>query len=410
MMASIDTEHLVVGGGIGGYQAAKRLLKLEPSSRVILVSDEPVPPYNLPYLSKEYLTGKKTEGEMFFAGLDHMSNNGAQLRLSDRVIGLEPTAHAAVCRSGLRINYKSAYLSPGARPLKLSVPGHDLPGVCYLRTIEDARELKRGAQSAQRAVVIGAGFVGIEVAASLRQLGLDVTIVEARERIWPRFGDVELASYVQRRCEIEGIRFRLDERVAQLRGTSHLEGVVCESGTCIDAQLACVGIGVEPNTDLAIGAGLRVSDGIVVDEFLRTSAKDVYAGGDAVSYLDPVTGQRRRSQHWGHAEYCGQIAAANMVGRATKYDFMSYMWSDVFDMHFEAAGNDWVSGRTIVRSEAASNSRISMYLRDDALAGFTGVNAAQADVSTLRKWIRSHRDLSGIADILGDASIALRSL
>jgi 3-phenylpropionate/trans-cinnamate dioxygenase ferredoxin reductase subunit len=402
-------KYLLVGAGVGSFNAAKRIIKADADACIAMVGKQRVPPYDLPPLSKEFLRGTKSEAQIIYESEDRLRQLGVDLRLSTRVLKLDAEQRIVTLDKGGPIQFEKAFLSPGAQPIPLSAVGAHLPGVHYLRTLDDAAGIIADASASRRAVIVGAGFIGLEVAASLVTMGLDVTVVEAMSRVWPRFADDALAVHVQQHCERNGVKFRLGEMVLEVRGDARAREVITASGAVLPADLICVGIGVRPNIKLAAEAGLRIDNGIWVDDRMRTSAAGIFAGGDAVNYPDPITGNRRRAEHWGHAEYCGQIAGMNMAGGDAKYEFISYVWSDIFDLHLEAAGERGDHDEVVVRGNMASGNFLVLYLKDGALLAYTGVNADPREFTALRRLIRSRQNLNAHLVELANPDINLRT-
>ncbi|NIJ09245.1 NADPH-dependent 2,4-dienoyl-CoA reductase/sulfur reductase-like enzyme [Sphingomonas vulcanisoli] len=405
----VDSDYLLIGGGVASYNAAKRIRRIDASARIVMVSDDSLPPYHLPPLSKEFLRGEQSEGDIVYPDLVAMGGP-IDIHLSTSVTDLDPAGHEAGLDNGLRISFRKALLATGGTPILLPVPGAELEGIYYVRTANDARRIGAAAATARHAVVIGAGFIGLEVAASLRKLGLSVTVVEAQARIWPRFADPAIAEVVRERCAAEGVTFLTGERVESVNGDSHVRAVVTASGLEIECDLLCVGIGIIPNTNLASAAGLEIANGIVVDHTMQSSAPDIFAAGDVANYPDPICGRRLRAEHWGHAEYSGQLAARNMCGDAAEYDFINYAWSDVFDLHIESAGHIEDHDTVIVRGNISDTSFSSLYLNNGVLVGYCAVNQAPKEFATYRRLIRSHQPLSDHVTSLRDTQFDVRSL
>lgn len=404
-----DCDYLLIGGGVGAYNAAKRLRKRAPESRIVMISADDLAPYDLPPLSKDLLKGVRAEADLVYPSLESQGLAPIDQRLSTTVTHLNAEKHVAETDKGDRLSFGAALLATGGAPIRLNVPGASLPQVHYLRSAEDCRGLRADALPGRRAVVIGAGFIGVEAAASLRLMGLEVTVLEAADRVWPRFADAEMASRMQALCEANGVSIRTGERLIEIDGQDAVTGVRTQSGLYLPCDLVCVGIGIRPNTALAEAAGLQVDNGIVVDQFMRTSAPSVYAVGDVVNYPDPHLGRRTRAEHWGHAEYSGQIAAMNMLGTATAYDFLSYAWSDVFDWHIESAGHAHDHDERVVRGNPDTGAFTTLYFRQKALVAYTAVNGEASEFPAYRRLIRGGKPLLRPAD-LGDPAILARSL
>ncbi len=260
-------------------------------------------------------------------------------------------------------------IATGGRPVHPKIPGTDLPGVHYLRTLNDCLGLAADATPGSMAVLIGAGFIGLEVAASLTQRGVQVTVVETGPHIWPRFADEALARVVQEYCAAKGIEFRTGESVTEIQQQNDTLAVLLKSGAVLPCNFVCIGVGIVPNVELAQQAGLTIENGIVVDEYLQTSQPGIYAAGDVANYVDPLFGKRRWVEHWGHAEYSGQLPAHNMTGARRPYDLLTYVWSDIFDLHLEFAGDEQEHDRVLLRGKLEHLSCIMLYLKTSPAHG-----------------------------------------
>ena len=260
------------------------------------------------------------------------------------------------------------------------------------------------------AVLIGAGFIGLEVAASLAQRGVQVTVVETGPHIWPRFADESLARVIQEHCTAKGIAFRTGESVTEIERQNEKFSVHLKSGAILPCHFVCIGVGIVPNVELAQQAGLTVDNGIVVDEYLQSSQPDVYAAGDVANYVDPLFGKRRRVEHWGHAEYSGQLAAQNMTGAHRPYDLLTYVWSDIFDLHLEFAGDEKEHDQMLLRGKLEKLSCIILYLKQHRLMAYFAINANNKDLPPLQKLIKNKNDLTGRETALQDQTVPLKGL
>ena len=405
-----EVKYLMIGGGMASFHAAKQLRRMNEEGSILIACEEPLPPYDRPPLSKEYLRREKSREQLVYEPVEKLAEQSIDLALGVRVESLSLDAHEATLSGGDIVPYEKALIATGGRPVHLPVPGADLEGVHYLRTAADTEAISAGARPGKRAVIIGGGFIGIEVAASLCQVGMQVTVIEAMPHIWPRFTDETLAGFFQNYCSERGVSFRVNESVAELQGGPRVSRVVTSDGGLLECDLVCVGIGIRPNVELAQAAGLEVDNGIIVDDHMRTSHPDVYAAGDVANYPDSVFGKRRRVEHWGHAEYGGQIAARNMAGGDQAYDFLSYVWSDIFDLRLEFAGDESERDQVLVRGRLEEQKFTVLYLKDGALTAYFAVNTEARDFAFLRRLIRAHKDLRGREDELTDPAVEVRSL
>ena len=406
-----SVKYLLIGGGLASAEAAKQIRRVDAEGSIALVSDEPLLPYNRPPLSKEYLRGEATEPLEFASAADYEELRVTTV-LGSAVTSLDAASSTATLDNGEVYAYEQVLLATGGSPVRLPVPGADLDGVYYLRGASDADAINAAAQEAKRAVVVGAGFIGLETAASLRQMGLDVTVIEMADAIWPRFADRNLAAHVQKLSAARGVEFLVNSPVAGFEGGGGKVSAVLTGGAgpVVACDFAVVGVGIRPNTALAEGAGLAVDNGIVVDEYMRASAPNVFAAGDVANYPDPIFEKRRRVEHWGHAEYSGQVAGANMGGEEMRYDLLTYVWSDIFDLHLEAAGDEGESDTSVVRGDMDAGSFTVLYLKENRMTAYFSVNTPAREFPVFQRLIRRKKDLTGRLDDLRDPGFNAREL
>lgn len=404
------TKYLLIGGGLASGQAAKKIRERDPVGAITIVGDEPYVPYDRPPLSKEFLRGEKPKEALFFDPPDFFRERNIDLVLGNPVRILRQEHKTVELASGDAISFEKALIATGGRPIRLRLPGADLPGVFYLRTVDDSAGIAAEAKAGKRVVIIGAGFIGLEVAATLAQRGVHVTVVETMAHIWARFADAAIAGFFQSYCAEKGIVFRTGEQVTEIRGTGRASAAVTKSGAELPCDFVCIGVGIVPNVELARDAGLAVDNGIVVNEFLQTSDPDIYAAGDVASYVDPIFQKRRRVEHWGHAEYTGQLAGQNMAGGHDAYDMITYVWSDIFDLHLEFAGDESERERVLMRGSFQDRSFTVLYLKQNALTAYFSVNGNAKDFQPMQRLIRQKKDLSSTIAELQDPSFAIKGL
>lgn len=405
-----STKYLLIGGGLASGQTSKQLREHDPSAAITLISEEPHAPYDRPPLSKEFLRGEKSRDALFFDPESYFGDQGIELVLGVRVTRLDPGAKTVTLANGEAVSFERALIATGGRPIRLSLPGGDLPSVHYLRTLDDSAAIAAEAAPGRRAVVVGAGFIGLEVAASLTQRGVQVSVIEAQSHIWARFADPTLADFFQTYCTHRGVAFHTRDTIVEIRGHQRPTSVLTRSGKELPCDLVCIGVGIAPNAELAQEAGLLVDNGVVVDQHLRSSHPDIYAAGDVASYLDPLFGKRRRVEHWGHAEYSGQLAGQNMAGARNAYDLLSYVWSDIFDLHLEFAGDETECDRVLVRGRPEDRAFTVLYLKDHALRAYFAVNTGSKEFLTLQRLIRTGVDLRGKELVLEDPTFQIKEL
>ncbi len=405
-----STKYLLVGGGLAANEALKQIKKLDPAGSVTLVSDEPVLPYDRPPLSKDFLRGDKPREKLFYLAESFYRENGVTALLGKKAQSLDASRATVTLSDDTVIRYEKLLIATGGRPIPLNVPGANTKGLHYLRSLADAEAIAADAKPGKRAVLVGAGFIGMELAASLTKVGALVTVVEMLPHIWPRFAGEGMAQYVQRYCQEKGVAFITSDSLAEIEGQGHVASVKTKAGKELPCDLVCVGIGLIPNLELARSGGLKVENGVVVDQFMHTSHPNIFAAGDIVSFPDPVFGKQRRVEHWGHAEYSGQVAGMNMAGKEMKYDLLSYVWSDIFDLHLEFAGDESEHDQTLLRGEMASGKFTVLYLKGGVLTAYFSINTDAKEFPVYQRLIRRKKDLSGSLDKLKDTAFNVRGL
>lgn len=326
---------VIVGAGAAGNAAAETLRREGYRGPVTMVGAEPTVPVDRPNLSKDYLAGSAPEEWVPLRGRDFYAAHGIELVLGARVAAVDPRARTVRLSDGTSRTYGALLLATGAEPVTLTVPGSDSPHVHYLRSLADSQAIIAGAKRSTRAVVVGASFIGMEVAASLRTRGLEVCVVAPDARPLERVLGPDLGDFVRALHEERGVRFRLGRTVRAIEDRQ----VLLDDGTALPADLVVAGIGVRPRVALAEQAGLTVDRGVVVDEFLETSAAHVYAAGDIARWPDPHTGTLLRIEHWVVAERQGQTSARNILGRREPFRAVPFFWSQHYDVSIAYVGH-----------------------------------------------------------------------
>ncbi len=326
---------VIVGGGAAGHAAAEMLRREGYGGKLTLLSADEAPPCDRPNLSKDYLAGNAPEEWIPLRPPEFFEQQKIELLLNAHVRALDVKAKRLSLEHGREFVYDRLLLATGAEPVPLSIEGNRQPNVHYLRTLADSRAIIARLDKVKRAVVIGASFIGLEVAAALRARRVDVDVVAPDARPLERVLGPELGDFVKKLHEEHGVRFHLGKKPASIEP----HGVNLASGEALAADLVVVGVGVRPLVELAEWAGLATDRGIVVDEFLETSAPGVFAAGDNARYPDPRTGAKIRVEHWVHAERQGQIAAQNMLGRRVPYRLAPFFWSQHYDVTISYVGH-----------------------------------------------------------------------
>jgi NADPH-dependent 2,4-dienoyl-CoA reductase/sulfur reductase-like enzyme/nitrite reductase/ring-hydroxylating ferredoxin subunit len=326
---------VIVGGGAAGFAAAEMLRRRGYDGSITMLSNDSAAPVDRPNLSKDYLAGSAPEDWVPLRGPDWYAENKVSLTLKAEVTAFDPKAKTVTLGDGRSFPYDKLLLATGAEPVKLDIPGAELPHVHLLRSFDDSRSIVAAAKSAKRAVVIGASFIGLEVAASLRTRELEVHVVAPEKRPLEKVFGPELGDFVKSLHEEHGVVFHLEDTVTAIAAKQ----VTLKSGRTLEADLVVMGVGVKPRLTLAEKAGLAIDKGVSVDEYLMTSAPDVYAAGDIARWPDAYTGARIRVEHWVVAERQGQTAALNMLGEKTPHRAVPFFWSQHYDVPINYVGH-----------------------------------------------------------------------
>jgi 3-phenylpropionate/trans-cinnamate dioxygenase ferredoxin reductase subunit len=381
----MDYDYAVIGGGVSGYFAVK---ELAGKGRVILISEEPDMPYDKPPLSKGFLRGEKNAP--FFEKPEFYNSNGIIVLLNEAAEKIEN--HTIITSSGLRIGFKKALIATGGKPRKIGLPSESKRGVYYLRTLRDDLIIKNS--GAKRFAIIGGGFIGVEVAASLRQIKKEVTVVEAAPRILSKLGDESFSSYVEEYIKSKGVEAITGTSVESIEGSKQVEAIKLKNGNELKAEAVLIAVGIKPSVELALNSGIRANDGIEVDEHMMTSLEDVYASGDVALLYNSYLGEKLRIEHWNNAQYTGMLAARNMLGNTETYDFFSTVWSDVFDIHIESAGitSGWEERATVGSVQA--NKFANIYIKEKMAVGYTAVNLEWEKIKVLNETVKGRKQVT----------------
>jgi NADPH-dependent 2,4-dienoyl-CoA reductase/sulfur reductase-like enzyme/nitrite reductase/ring-hydroxylating ferredoxin subunit len=325
---------VVIGAGAAGGAAAEVLRRQGYDGPVTLVGADEFPPYDRPNLSKDYLAGNAPEEWIPLRSADFYREQKIDVLLKTSVTAINSEKKQVTLSDGRSLGYDALLLATGAAPIRLDIPGADLPHVCYLRTLSDSRRIIEKAGGAKRAVIIGSSFIGLEVAASLRQRKIEVAVVGREPVPLEKVLGPELGNLIRETHTAHGVKFHL----GRTPSTVHEHSVKLDDGTTLDCDLVVIGIGVRPNLGLAQNAGIAVDKGIVVDEFLQTSIPGIFAAGDIANWPDPRAG-RIRVEHWVVAERQGQAAARNILGARERFTLPPFFWSNHFDLHIHCVGH-----------------------------------------------------------------------
>jgi 3-phenylpropionate/trans-cinnamate dioxygenase ferredoxin reductase subunit len=407
MTSTMSDTFVIVGAALAGAKAAETLREEGFDGQVVLLGAEPHRPYERPPLSKDYLRGEAERDAAFVHEDGFYAEKDIDLRTNASVEAVDADAREVELASGERIRYSKLLLATGAEPRVLPLPGSDLDGVHYLRTFEDSDTIRAAIEKGGRAVVIGAGWIGSEVAASARSKGMDVTLVEQLQYplervIGPEVGAIYAAIHGDKGTEVLG-----GTGVEAIEGDGRAERVRLNGGKTIDADLVVVGVGVAPRTKLAQVAGLATDNGILADERLATAAGDIFVAGDCANAYHPFYEQRVRVEHWHNALEQGPAAARNMLGKGEPYERIPYFFSDQYDVGMEYAGHAPSYDEVVFRGDVDGREFIAFWLQGGRV--LAGMNVNVWDVTDdIQALIRSRAEVD--AGSLQDADVPLGDL
>ena len=405
-----DTTHLIVGASLAGAKAAETLRAEGFDGSLIMIGQESERPYERPPLSKEYLLGKAERDTIYVHPPQWYAEHDVDLRLGITVTGLHPGSHEVSLADGSRTGYAKLLLTTGSSPRRLTAPGADLGGVRYLRTVQDSGRLKAAFQDASRVAIIGGGWIGLETAAAARNADAAVTVLERGEL--PLLGVLgrEAAEVFAGLHRERGVDLRCGVQVAEITGSNGIaDGVRLADGSRVEADVVIVGVGITPNSQLAVEAGLKTGNGVVVDAQLRSSDPDIYAAGDVAMAFHPLLGKHIRVDHWYNALHQPQTAAKAMLGQDVAYDRVPYFYSDQYDLGMEYSGYVEPGGydEVVFRGDVAGREFIAFWLSGGRV--LAGMNVNIWDVNdAIRELVRAGQPVD--KDALRDPEIPLESL
>ena len=366
---------VIVGGGHAAGQAAASLRQENYDGAILVIGEEPHIPYQRPPLSKQYLAGEYGLERVHLRPARFYDSKDIAVRRGVRVEAIDRDAQAVSCSDGTDVGYDKLLLATGARPRKLDTPGNDLPGIHYLRTIADVDAIKADFRPGRRVAIVGGGYIGLEVAAVATEAGLNVTVLEMEDRILQRVTTPTMSAFYHEIHSEKGVAVRTGMRAESFAGTDRLTGVVCAGGEVVPADVAVVGIGIQPNVELAAAAGLDCDDGIVVDEHTRTSDPNIFAAGDCTNHPNPVLGRRLRLESVPNAMEQSRVAASNLAGKAKAYANVPWFWSDQYELKLQMVGFATEAERQVVRGDPGTRRFAVFYFDGDTLVAADAVNS-----------------------------------
>lgn len=389
----------IVGAGQAAAQAIETLHKRGHQGSITLIGDENLLPYQRPPLSKKFLAGMLDRDRLLIRHAAHYLDHGVDLRLGFAVASIDRARRRAELADGSLVEYDGLLLATGSHPRLLPLPGAELAGVNYLRTVADVDRLRGELAPGRRAVIIGGGYIGLEVAATCREAGLDVTVLEAAERVMNRVVSPAVSAFYEAEHARLGVHIICGARVDALSGTDRVTAVRLDDGHELPADFVLVAIGVAPTDALARTAGLECDNGILVDEYCRTSDPNIWAAGDCARLPSIHYGTRVRLESVDNAFEQGTSAALNMLGIRTVHDKVPWFWSDQFDLKMVIVGLSAAHDEVVMRGDPASRAFSVCYLRDGELIAVETINHTK-DQMAARRLIpaRARPDLAKLAD------------
>ncbi len=383
-------KYAILGGGMVAGYAAKQFVELglKPGELTIVSADSALP-YERPPLSKGFLAGKDAEENILINPEKFYGEHGIEVMLGCEVKGIDAKQKTLHLASGETLGFEKLVVATGARVRKLDIPGANLAGIYYLRSLEDSKRIRDQALNARKAVVIGGGFIAMEVTAVLAQKGIQVTMVMPEERIWQRLFTPAMSRFFENYYTARGVRFMKGATLTGFRGDGAVKSAALANGENLDCDMVVAGIGVSPVTELLAGSGIEVNNGVVVNEFLETNQDGIYAAGDVANYVDTLFGKRRRVEHWDNAVSQGQHCARTLAGERAAFVHVPYFFSDVFDLSYEFWGDPSDSDQIVERGDLNSTSFSVWWLREQRLVAAFAMKRPDEEREAAPKWIES---------------------
>lgn len=398
---------VIVGASLAGSVAAITLRQEGFDGQILLIGAESQPPYERPGLSKQYLRGEMPFEKLLVRPTSFYDEHRIEARLGVRATRLDPGERSVILQDGQRIRYDKLLLATGVRNRRPPIPGLDLSGVLTLRSVGDADALRREMEPGRRAVVIGMGFIGCEVAASLRHKGVEVVSVEPSPAPLFRVLGREIGQVIAAIHRDNGVEAVFEDGVAAFEGDAHVRRVVTSRGRSIECDFAVVGVGVEPEVDLIAASGVATENGVLVDEYCRTNVDTIFAAGDVANHFHPLFRRRMRVEHWQNAMQQGAAAARNMLGRQQPYEPIHWFWSDQYDCNLQYAGFHQGSDRMVLRGNPESRKFLAFYLTEGRIDSVVALNRGK-DLRRAMPLIKGQQLIE--PDQLADESVDLRDL
>lgn len=399
---------IIIGASHAGASLANAVRKEGWQGKILVIGDENAMPYHRPPLSKALLNGEKTADQIDLFKSTVYDKANIEFKLGVKVETIDRENKEITLNNGEKLQYDKLGLCTGARVRELPIPGHDLDGIFYLRTLSDAQSIQQQVKEGNKAVIVGGGYIGLETAASLRKLGMEVTVLEMMHRVLERVTAPELSEYYTQLHEGHGVKIYTEAQAVEFKGDGgKVTQVVCNNDLTLDADMVIIGIGVIPNTEIAEDAGLQAENGILVDEFAQTADPDIVAAGDCTNHPNDLLGFRLRLESVPNATEQARTAAASVCGNQKSYHSLPWFWSDQYDVKLQIAGFNKGYDRVVLRGEPSSNQFVAWYLKGDDILAADCINSSK-EFMQAKKIIAQKIPLSD--ELLADASNDLKAL
>ena len=395
---------VIVGAGHAAGQAAASLRQAKYEGEIILIGDESHIPYQRPPLSKQYLSGEHGMERVYLRPEKFYADRDITVKVDTRVESIDTSAKNVTTDQGETIEYENLLIATGSRPRILHIDGSDLPGIYYFRTVADVDAIRAQMSAGKKLVIVGGGYIGLEVASVGVTSGLEVHVLEMEERILQRVTTPEMSRYYHDLHSSRGVHIHTSKMVSGFTGNGQVSGVLCGDET-IAADLVIVGIGIIPNTEIAEAAGIDCDNGILVNDHCETSVPGVYAAGDCTNHPNPLLDRRLRLESVPNAMEQARVVAANICGGDKSYSSYPWFWSDQYELKLQMVGFSADGDTQVVRGDMANNQFAVFYLKDGAMVAADAVNSPK-EFMICKQLVGTKVD----ADILADPSVDLKSL
>lgn len=403
----VTSSVVIAGAGHAAGQVVASLRQKKFAGRIVLLGEESWLPYQRPPLSKKFLAGELSAERLYFKPKSFYDDPDIEIHLGTRITAIDCNNRSVTADDGNEFTYDKLVLALGSRPRPLALPGADLAGIHYLRGIDDVLSIQSEIQEGRRLVIVGAGYIGLEVAAVTTQLGLEVTVVEMEDRVMSRVVSPQLSEFYQREHLAHGVTLKLSTGTSGFSGDGKLEYALLDNGEKLPADLAIIGVGIVPNVELASAAGLATENGIVVDDHCQTSDPNIFAVGDCTFHPNKVLGRRLRLESVHNALEQAKTAASNICGEDVSYAQVPWFWSDQYDLKLQIAGLSQGYDEVVLRGDPQTRSFSCLYLRDGQLIAVDAVNRPK-DFMQSKALIANHARIE--SQKLANMDIALKDM